>query len=321
MSQGPAQSVGFFLIPGFAMTSFSLAIEALTATNRVSAQQLYRYIACSPAATELGGQVRSSSGLWVQTTANYVDGVDCDILIVCSYEGAAGYKDASFEKELRKAAANGKTVIGISCGAFLLARAGLLDGQTCTLVPDYRAVFSELYPAVTIQDSIFTVNRNILTSAGGTSTLDMMLFLIGQHQGADLIRLVARQFMQDRVRTHEQIDVSQRHLGLRIKSLVLGSAVEVMERHIEEPLSIAALAGRVGTTPRNLAVVFKKHVGMTPGRYYLEMRLRMAKDMLNQTDLSLANIALATGFKTQSHFSRSFRSKYHVSASDWRKQH
>ena len=65
----------------------------------------------------------------------------------------------------------------------LLARAGVLEQARCTLVPDYRPVFHELYPTIEIQDSIFTVTQNILTSAGGTSTLDMMLYLIGRHQG------------------------------------------------------------------------------------------------------------------------------------------
>lgn len=314
----PQRSVSFFLIPGFAMTSFSLAIEALTATNRVSGQSLYDYHACSPAVPD-GGQVLSSSKLLVQTTATLDQGFESDILIVCAYQSAPAFVDEAFQRRLARALAQGKTIIGISCGAFILARAGLLSQGACTLVPDFRNLFSELYPSIPIQDSIFAVNPQVLTSAGGTSTLDMMLYLVGTHQGPDLVRLVARQFMQDRVRTAEQIDMTQRHLGLRIKSAVLGNAVEQMDRHIEEPLSIGALAAKVGTTPRNLAVVFAKHLNTTPGRYYLELRLRVAKEMLSQTDMSLANVALAAGFKTQSHFSRSFKAKYNVSASDWRK--
>lgn len=309
--------VGFVLIPGFAMTSFSLAIEALTATNRVSESPLYDYIACSPDLAK-GELVLSSSQLHVATTAVLDQGLACDIVIVCAYQEAPSYQHAYLQRKLFAAHEMGKTVVGISCGAFILARAGLVDRSVCTLVPDYRRLFSELFPAATIQNSIFTVQERLLTSAGGTSTLDMMLYLIGTHQGIELIRLVARQFMQDRVRTHEQIDMTQRHLGLRIKSVVLGNAVEMMERNVEEPLTIAELASKVGTTPRNLAVVFNKHLQTTPGRYYLEMRLRVAKEMLTQTDLNLSNIALATGFKTQSHFSRSFRAKYKTAASTWR---
>lgn len=316
-----AKTVGFFLIPGFALTSFSLATEALTATNRVSEQDLYSYLACSPEHVDSGQAVLSSSQYQVLTTASYADGLESDVIIVCSYQGAAAYQNQSFEKALKRAVSQGKTVVGISCGAFILARAGILNGGHCTLVPDYRPIFNELFPQITIQDSIFTAQDNVLTSAGGTSTLDMMLSLVGRDQGADLVRLVARQFMQDRVRTQEQIDLTQRHLGFRIKSLVLGNAVELMDSTIEEPLAITELAARIGTTPRNLAVVFKKHLNMTPGRYYLQLRLRVAKDLLNQTDLSLSNIALACGFKTQSHFSRSFRSVYGVSASQWRKDH
>ena len=312
------QRVGFFLIPGFAMTSFSLSIEALTATNRVAGQDLYEYLACSPCAPSAGDQVESSSRLHVQTTHSLEEGLESDVLIVCAYQGAPAFRDALFEHQLRQAARRGKTVVGISCGAFVLARAGVLEQARCTLVPDYRPVFHELHPTIEIQDSIFTVTQNILTSAGGTSTLDMMLYLVGRHQGADLIRLVARQFMQDRVRTHEQIDTTQRHLGLRIKSLVLGNAVEMMEKNLEEPLSIAQLASKVGTTPRNLAVVFKKHLGVTPGQYYLSMRLKLARNMLSQTDLSISNVALATGFKTASHFSRSFRAQFGLSASQAR---
>lgn len=315
------RTVSFFLIPGFALTSFSLATEALTATNRVSGESLYQYLACSPEAPEPGQPVLSSSQYQVLTTAAYDEGLGADVLIVCSYEGAPSYRNSSFERALARAVSQGKTVVGISCGAFLLARAGVLSQGACTLVPDYRPVFAELFPGIQIHDSIFTVQDTVLTSAGGTSTLDMMLSLVGREQGADLVRLVARQFMQDRVRTQEQIDLTQRHLGFRIKSLVLGNAVELMDKTIEDPLAIAELAQKIGTTPRNLAAVFKKHLNVTPGRYYLQLRLRVAKELLNQTDLSLSNIALACGFKTQSHFSRSFRMAYGVSASQWRREH
>ena len=312
--------VAFILLPEFAMTSFSLAIEALSVANQLSERELYHYSICS-AHTDLNqnAPVVSSNGVPVGITTTLEDSLDKDILFICSYRKAADYRNEALTRLLKQAHRQKCRIAALSSSAFVLARAGLLKGKSCTLVPEYRATFTELYPDIPLQENLFTITGNLLTSAGGTATLDMVFYLIAQDHGREFAWQVARQFMQDRVRSSEEMQSTRQQISLRIKSPCLGAAVELMEKHISEPCSISSLASRIGTTPRNLEMVFRKYESTTPGRYYLGLRLKHARKMLEETHLSIANIAQATGFNSQSHFSRCFRSHFNLRPSELRK--
>ena len=320
---GPLQTseptqVSFILLPGFALTSFALAIEALSVANLLSEQEVYRYTLCSAVDTKKGNRVISSNRVPVETTAHLSDCLSSDLVFIGAYKEAAGFKDEALFHLLKNVRRRGGRIAALSCGSFILARAALLQGKSCTLVPEYRNTFAELFPDITLQENLYTVTDNIFTSAGGTATLDMMLYLIGQDHGREFANRVAEQFLQDRIRSSEEIQSSRRLLNLRIKSPTLGAAVELMEKHIAEPYSITTLASRIGTTPRNLETVFQKHEQITPSRYYLKLRLQHAYRMLQETHLSIANIAQATGFGTQSHFSKCFKEQYQQRPSELR---
>ncbi|WP_051227781.1 GlxA family transcriptional regulator [Oceanospirillum beijerinckii] len=311
--------VSIALVPGFALTSFSLAIEALSVANELSGQELYRYSICSPD-KELNQPVTSSNGVPVSITASMADSQSCDILLLCSYRNAANYNNRSLNHWLKRIHQHKGYIAALSGSAFILAQAGLLKHRSCTLVPEYQATFAELYPDIPIQENLFTVSDHVLTSAGGTATLDMLLYLIGLDHGRDFAWRVAQQFMQDQVRSSEAMQSTRQRISLRIKSPCLGAAVELMEKHIAVPYSIKTLANQIGTTPRNLEMVFRKFADTTPGRYYLQLRLQHAHKMLEETCLSIANIAQATGFNSQSHFSQCFRDFYHKRPSEVRQR-
>ncbi|WP_370299052.1 GlxA family transcriptional regulator [Pontibacterium sp.] len=311
MNAAPSPTqVSFILLPGFALTSFSLAVEALSVANWLDDQTLYHYNICSPEADQVGDVITSSNQVPVNVTATLDECLNSDIVFVCAYRDAARYDNPELTRVLKKIQRNKGKIAALSSGAFILARAGFLEGKSCTTVPEYRTTFAELYPQILLQENLFTVTGDLYTSAGGTATLDMMLYLIGLDHGKDFIHRVSQQFMQDRVRSSEEMQSTHRQLSLRIKSPCLGAAVELMEKHIAEPYSISTLASRIGTTPRNLEIVFRKYEDTTPGRYYLRLRLQQAKKLLEETHLSIANIAQATGFNSQSHFGKCFREQF-----------
>jgi len=310
--------VSFILLPGFALTSFSLAVEALSEANSLSQQVLYRYTICSPV-LQAGGRIISSNGVPVELTASLQECQQSQLVFIAGYKDAARYRNPELSSLLKQLNRRKIHIASLSSGSFILAQSGLLESSSCTLVPEHRTTFMELYPDILLQENLFTVNDNIFTSAGGTATLDMLLYLIGLTQGKDLVWQVSQQFMQERVRSREEMQATCRQLNLRIKSPCLGAAVELMERHIAEPYSIAKLASQIGTTTRNLETVFRKHTETTPGRYYLKLRLQQGKKMLEETHLSIANIAQATGFNSQSHFGKCFREQFQISPSSLRK--
>ncbi|WP_372742767.1 hypothetical protein [Neptunomonas sp.] len=100
-----------------------------------------------------------------------------------------------------------------------MARAGLLKDKSCTLVHQCCTTFAELYPNITLQENLYTITDNLLTSAGGTATLDMLLYLIGQDHGRDFAHHVSKQFLQERIRTSQEIQTTpgRYYLSLRLQ--------------------------------------------------------------------------------------------------------
>ena len=87
----------------------------------------------------------------------------------------------------------------------------------------------------------------------------------------------------------------------------LASVIQRMEAHIEEPVRPAALAADVGLSTRQLERLFRRYLNRSPKRYYMELRLAKARNLLMQTDMSVINVALACGFTSPSHFSKCYR--------------
>ncbi|MFT5721760.1 MAG: transcriptional regulator GlxA family with amidase domain [Motiliproteus sp.] len=311
--------VSFILLPGFALSSFALAIEALSVANLLNGSDIYPYQIYQAAAVGTGSAIKSSNNVPVETSGNLDTCQQTDLVFICGYRNVADYNNPQLFTLLRNLSRRKGRIAALSCGSFILAKAGLLKDKSCTLVHEYRSTFAELYPDITLQENLYTITDNLLTSAGGTATLDMLLYLIGQDQGRDFAHQVSQQFLQERIRSSEELQTSRRYLTLRIKSHCLGAAVELMEKHISPPYPISTLASNIGTTQRNLETVFQKYEHTSPGRYYLRLRLQHARKMLVETHLSIAKIAQATGFSSQSHFSKCFREQFSLCPSGLRR--
>ncbi|MEH6578446.1 MAG: GlxA family transcriptional regulator [Amphritea sp.] len=310
--------VSFILFPGFALSSFSLAVEALSVANKLSGKQLYDYRILAAVSSPASGSIESSNNVPIQVSGTSEECIESDLVFICGYEDIVNFDDPQLFANLRRIHRRNARIAALSCGSFILAMAGLLNGKSCTLVPEYRATFCELYPDIPIQKNLYTITGNILSCAGGMTALDMLLYIVGLDQGKRFALQVSEQFLQDRIRSSEEIQTSQRYLLLRIKSPALGAAIELMESHIEAPYSIGKLAQSIGTTQRNLETVFQRHEKTTPGRYYLKLRLECARKMIEESHLPLATIANATGFSSQSHFGKCFKETYNIQPSQLR---
>ena len=314
-SQCHTQRVGFVLVPGFALASFSLAVEALSVANLLWGQTAYDYRLYSgdvdPAVTE----VCTSNGVPVRVSGHCSEIEDCDLLFVCAYKRAAAYDGVALISKLKSLRKNGCRLASLSSGSFILARAGVLGGQPCTLFSEQMAAFKELYPTVTLDESIYTVGDGVYSCQGGTTALDMLLYIIRQDHGAEFALNVSQQFCQDKIRAPDEMHNARRYLELRMKSPCLGSAVELMESNIDAPYPIEVIAAKIGTTVRKLEHVFRAHENTTPVNYYLLLRLRRARAMIEDTLLSIATVAQATGFASQSYFTKRFREAYGFSPS------
>lgn len=317
---GAPREVGFILLPGFALTSFSLAIETLSVANDLGHGTLYDTALYSGAHEPEARVVTSSNDVPVETRGHFGGCGGLDLVVVCAHRGAASWYDTRLFRFLRWQHGAGARIAGVSSAGFVLARAGILNGRSCTLIEEDIPTFTELYPGIRVQENLYTVTPSVLTSAGGMAALDMLLYTIATDHGREFARAVSQRFLQDRLRSPEEMQHARRRLELRMQSPVLGAAVEIMEDNLEAPPTIAAIARKVGTTPRTLEQTFRRAAGTTPARYYLGLRLDRARRMLTDTHLPVADIAQATGFASQSHFTRRFRQAYGRPPTALRKQ-
>jgi transcriptional regulator GlxA family with amidase domain len=160
---------------------------------------------------------------------------------------------------------------------------------------------------VLISDQLYTIDRNRYTCSGGIAPLELMLHLIEDKLGTRLARLVSEQFIVDRIRdgNDRQYVPLRAQVGVAHQGL-LGVA-ELMEQNIENPLSLEEVAQKSGISRRQIERLFKRHVNMVPKRYYLEMRLKRARELLLQTAMPIMAVSTACGFQSPPHFSKCYR--------------
>ena len=210
----------------------------------------------------------------------------------------------------------GKSALGALCtGSYLLARAELLNGYRCTIHWENLASLREEYPRLIISSELFEVDRDRYTCSGGTAPLDMMLHLIARQQDQPLAAAISEEFLCERIRGRHDRQRIPLRLRLGTSQPKLIEAVALMEANLEEPMSPDELALHVGLSRRQLERLFQKYLSCVPTRYYLELRLARARQLLLQTTMSIVDVAFACGFVSAPHFSKCYRDFFWHSSS------
>jgi transcriptional regulator GlxA family with amidase domain len=307
--------VAVILVPGFALMSFASVIEPVRGANRLSGAKYYEWELFAPE----GGMVESNSGITVAAApVSALEQSPFDLVVVCAASHAEQRRFRAVEESLRRLARRNIALAAVSTGSFVLARAGLLTDRRCTVHWDYADSFAEAFPDIALCNDLFVVDGSILTCAGATAALDMMLQLIGAHHGQDLARQISGQFLHGGIRAAAD-DQRRMLLGMGVTNSVVQKAVSLMEAAIEEPVPLSELTQRTGVSQRQLERLCKRYLGATPAQYYVQLRLERARRMLRQTDMSVAEVAIACGFVSLSHFAKVYRRHYGLSPREDRK--
>ena len=304
-SAGPV-TVGFLLIPNFSMLAFASAIEPLRAANRMSGTELFSWVISSPS----GQPTEASNGVVVD-----VDGapdmlLNSRLVFVCAGLDVKSYSDKESLNVIRRLDRNGAIIGAICTGTYLMAAAGLLEGRRCTIHWENIDGLAEEFPLLEITNELFEIDDTRVTCSGGTASLDMILYLIGQVHGQSLAAQVSDQFIHDRIRDPSDRQRMELRSRLGVSHPKLLAVVALMEQGLEEPLSQTELAMKASLSTRQLERLFRKYLSTTPTRYYLNLRLARARHLLRQTSMSILSIALACGFVSASHFSKCYREVY-----------
>ena len=297
-------SVGFMIIPGFALLSYAAAIEPLRAANQLTGQTLYRWWHTSPG----DKPAVASNGAAIITDHKFgSDAPGLDVLLVCAGGNPTTYNDKRTFAWLRKLAARGVIVGGVSGGPVILAKAGLLNGRRCTVHWEHAPALQEAFPVIVLTRSLFEIDRDRITCSGGVAGLDMMVALISRDHGYELGAAVSDWFLH----THVREGGKPQRMDLRLRAGVTDSGLlevlKAMEANLENPQPRARLAKPVGLSIRQLERSYRNKLGQGVHERYLGLRLARSQQLLRETSLSILEVALATGFASGSQFSRSFR--------------
>jgi len=303
---GKPKRFHFILFPSFTMLSFSCAVECLRIANRMSGKTLYDWVLSG----EDGANVACSIGATFQVDGDLPETSRDDVIVLC---GGLDVQTATSKKILnwiRREARKGGRIAGLCTASYTLAKAGLLDGKKATIHWENQDSFLEEFDEVDLTKSVFVIDGNRMTTAGGTSSIDLMIKLIADEHGEDLANAVADQLIYSSIRTDQDTQRLSTPTRIGVRHPKLSSVIQMMEKNIEEPISPAVLAKEVGMSTRQLERLFRRYLTRSPKRYYMELRLQKARNLLMQTDMSVINVALACGFASPSHFSKCYRAHY-----------
>lgn len=312
---GPPEDFYFVLLPKATMLAVAAAIEPLRIANQLTKRQLYRWYTMSVD----GRPVTCSNGMMI-TPDMALDTLPANSYgFVCSGVEPQNTVSDQILAWLRREHRFGRNLGSICSGAFALARAGMLTNKRFTMHWENQPGFQEEFPDLQPSPNLFEVDGRIMTCGGGNSALDMMLTLIEQRHSSALAIMVADMCIHLRSGTQHapQRAASAAAIGCRNRNLL--SAIQIMEQAIEDPLSMDDIADRLGVSRRQVERLFKRYLNQSPISYYTELRLSRAYGMLNETDLTVTEIAAATGFRSSSHMARVFREKYGSSPNAHRK--
>lgn len=302
---GPKRFV-FVLLDQFSMLCFSSAVEALRIANRMSGQKLYEWTLVG----EGGDTMMCSADIGFRLDSDLEDVNRDDVIMVCGGINVAQATTKRVLGWLRREARKGPVIGGLCTAGYTLAKAGLLDGKRATIHWENQDSFVEEFEDVTLTKSVFVIDNNRMTTAGGTASIDLMLKLIAEDHGEDLANLVADQLIYTSIRTDQDTQRLSIPTRIGVRHPKLGQVIRMMEQNIEDPISPAQLAFDVGMSTRQLERLFRRYLNRSPKRYYMELRLGKSRNLLMQTDMSVINVALACGFASPSHFSKCYRAHY-----------
>ena len=306
------QDFHFLVLPEFSFLALMSAIEPLRVANHFRPHS-YRWNVLSLD----GNAVTATNGMVLPVQGRFDQAKDVKTLLVLSGFNTLNYFTPELGRWLRGLQGHGVTLGAIDGGAFLLAQAKVFEkmpkNTPVTMHWGSHSAFTERYPRVALSRALFEINDDCISCAGGISCVDLMLALIAQQHGRNLATEISDWIILGRIRSHTQnqrMEVAPRHSVYNEKTI---QAIELMQAHIEDIVSIDDLANLIGITRRQLERLFEKYLDATPSGFYMQLRLERARELLQQTGMGVTAVSVACGFSSASYFSRSYRTHFEIS--------
>ena len=221
-------------------------------------------------------------------------------------------------RALRSASKRGARIASICTGAFVLARAGLLDGLRATTHWQAAGELARRHQQTKVDaDVLYVDNGHVLTSAGAAAGMDLCLYIVRRDHGASVAASVAKAAVMPLERSGGQAQFIEHKAPECAESM--GPLLLWMERNLRQNLSLSIIARHARTSTRTLSRRFREQVGMTPAQWLGKARVRRAQHLLETTRLSIERIASEAGFGSASVFREHFGSVVGISPAAYRR--
>ena len=306
---GLPRSIGFLLLPGFSMLAFFSALEPLRSANRLLGRRHHGWRIYTPD----GSPAQASCGMTVPadaraTAASGQDDPSC--LIVISGFDPWPPPDRRLKNWLRGLDRRGVTLGAVDTGAFLLASANLLGNVRTVVHWESAGALLEMFPELTLSENLYEIQGRRFLCAGGAAVLDMMIALLERTHGAALAAGVADRLMHVRAGRRNRRMFPAFAGPTPVSDPDVLRAIEIMETRIETVSSISEIACSTNVSKRTLERKFRQLLNQTPTQAYLQCRLEHAQRLLQNTDLKIREVALASGFASMSYFCRVYKRRF-----------
>ncbi|TXI02099.1 MAG: GlxA family transcriptional regulator [Rhizobium sp.] len=312
-----AYHFGLVLVPGFSNLALAMAIEPLFIANWIARRKLFSW---STLSTD-GFAVTASSG--TRTPVDHPLGTTERfdvVLVIASFEARQGAADTRLLKWLRWTERAGAEVGAIETGSEILAAAGMMEDHTAPVHWYNSEGMRERYPEVNVTDTLYSLSARRPISAGATATLDMMTALIARAAGQELANEVAQHLLLEK----RQGSTRQQTFEVKDQAATIRDPVararQIMASTIDEPRSCAKIAEMVGVSERHLQRLFQQQFGSGMAQIYHMLRMERAHQLIQLTDLTITEVAVACGFASLEVFSRSYKKAFTVAPSRDRRQ-
>jgi len=299
--------VGFILSRAFTLSAFAMFVDTLRLSSDKK-DRSGRVLADWQVLGSTRHLVTSSCGIQVAPTMDFVDPAGFDyIVVVGGLLSASQPVDNETISYLKRAAAKRIPLIGVCTGTFILADAGLMTNhESCVSWLHYQE-FRERFPDLKVRsDRLFHIDSQRGSCAGGSSSADLATVLVQRHIGRDAARNALEVLQIDHARsaTHSQ---ARRPFHVQAKDSRITSVLITMEQNLEGDISLEGLAKSVGLSRRQLERLFEDQTGLSPGAAYRKIRLERARELLQNTNRAVVDIAFDVGYSSASHFTKAFR--------------
>jgi transcriptional regulator GlxA family with amidase domain len=308
--------VKLLVLPESSMMSLASVLDTMRAANRIATRDLFRW----EIVTLNGKPAQLTCKLPIAPDSDLNEKLSGDALIIVAGFNHDRHVTQSELNRIKRLSRQFHAIGGIEAGSWILARCGLLDNKDATTHWEDQEEFATRFPRVNLKTDRFVIDTTVFTTGGASPTFDFMLYLIRMRYGYPLALEVSSAFIYDGV--HSATDTQPLvSLGLlENREPRVAAAIHLMEQHVDDTISISQIAENIGLSVRMLEYLFSQTLNLSPGAFYLRLRLQTAKRLVIDTRLSMQEIAIRTGFNSLPAFSRMFKRYFQQAPSTSRKR-